>query len=486
MNTQQRLPWSVWAFAGTKFVALLASTRLGYHRDELYFIAASKRLSPSYVDFQPVVPLLVRLDRLVFGDSLIGLRVIPALAAALAVVLAALIARELGGSRRAQMFAAFCLVVVPLFLGMGSSLNTVVLETPAWMLVVYVVARLLRTGEKRLWIALGFVISLGLLVKFTELAYLTGLAVAVFASSLRKDFRTVWPWLGGLVVAAALAPSIAWQATHHWAVVEFVRHQGTGGRILGLGGRPGFLISLALLPGPFALLVWIPGLRRLWGDQRFRLLGLTHAIALLILLAASGKGYYAAPGIAVLLAAGAVALDAKPNWSPRLLTIVLIVSMLTALPFFVSPVSLLRKSPDLAQATELSERIGWEELAQTVSRVYEKLPSNDRSRAVALGSNYTIPAAIEFYADRDPLPPAGSGHNSAYLWKPHAVRDHIAIAVGFDRIFLERLYRHIHRVGTIRNREGVHGYDWGDPIYVARGPKLSWNEEWKRLKKFTA
>lgn len=466
---------------------LLATTRLGYHRDELYFVAASKRLTASYVDFQPAVPLLVRAERALFGDSLLGLRLIPSLAGAVAVVLAAMIARELGGGRRAQLFAAFALVVVPLFFGMAASLNTVVLETPAWMVVALVLARLIRTEDPRWWAALGAAVAVALLVKFTVLAYLPGLAVAILLSPVRRHLRTPWPWIGVAVVAAALAPSVVWQATHSWAVVEFVSHQGTGGRVLGLGGRLGYLLSLVILPGPVALWLWIPGLLHLWRSRTFRPLAVTHMVALVVFLIASGKGYYAAPGLAVLLAAGAVALEARPRWSPRPLAIALGVSLLlVALPLFVAPVSLLRASPDLAQATELSERIGWEELARRVGHVAHRLGDGEQDRAVVIGSNYALSADVEFYADRFDLPPSGSGHNSAYLWKPDVASDHVAIVIGYDRAFLRRLYADVRRVGTVTNVEGVRGYEWGQPIFVARGPKLEWDAEWERLKIFTA
>lgn len=465
---------------------LLGTIRLGYHRDELYFVAASKRLAPSYVDFQPVVPLLLRAERALFGDSLYGLRLVPALAGAFAVVLAAHIARELGGGRRAQLLAAFSMVVVPLFLGMATTLNTVVLETPAWMLVCLVALRLLRTGDKRLWVALGAAIALALLVKFTVLAYLFGLAVAVVASPLRKHFRTPWPWLGGVVVAAALAPSLVWQAQHSWAVVEFVSHQGTGGRVLGLGGRMGFLVSLVVLPGPVALWLWVPGIRRLWSDRRFRVLGATHAVALLVLFVASGKGYYAAPGIAVLLAAGSAAVDSRPGWSARPIAIALGASVLVLIPLFMPPISWLRASEDFADATEIGERIGWGDLARTIELIADDLPPAERERAVVIGSNYSLSACIEFYAGRYGLPPAASGHNSAYLWKPQVRDDRVVIAIGFDEKDLRTRYRDVRRVGTVRNREWVNNYEWGKPIHLARGPKLSWDEEWERLKVFTA
>jgi hypothetical protein len=149
-------------------------------------------------------------------------------------------------------------------------------------------------------------------------------------------------------------------------------------------------------------------------------------------------------------------------------------------------VSVLRSSKDVAQATELGERIGWDDMARTVSHVYQSLPPDERVRAVAIGLNYTIPADIEFYSRRFPLPPAGSGHNSAYLWRPAAKADRVAIMIGYDKSFLHKLYRDVRRVDTIRNRFGVHNYDWGDPVFVARGPRLSWDAEWRRFKIFTA
>jgi uncharacterized membrane protein len=478
----KRLPRAVWAIAFAKAAFVLGTTHLGFHRDEFYFIEASKHLAPSYVDFQPVVPLLVRLERYVFGGSIYGLRLIPALAGAAACVLAAMIAREFGGSDRAQTYAALALAIIPLFFFMTTTLNTVVLETPAWMLVAYVFARLVRTDDPKLWPWLGAAIGLSLLVKFTELAYVFALGVAVLTSGkLRRHIATPWPWIGALVAFALIGPSIAWQATHHWAVVEFVRHQGTGGAILGLRGRTGFLVSLLILPGPVALWLTVPGFRKLFADEALRAIGVAVAVALVVLLAASGKGYYAAPAIAILVVAGAVAV--QPS---RALTVALVINLLVPLPLYYAPLSWLRASKDLAQAGESSEHIGWPELAHDVSRAYEGLRPDERRRTIAIGSDYTIPAVLDYFSSRFAEPEAGSGHNSAYLWSPKAGRDHIAITVGFERSKVLRLYRSATLVGRYRDRDGIQGYNWNDPIFVARGPRYDFRTEWKKLKVFQA
>jgi 4-amino-4-deoxy-L-arabinose transferase-like glycosyltransferase len=479
---------AVWAFAFTKVLLHVATTRLSFHRDELYFIAASKRLAASYVDFQPATPVLVRVFGTVFGDSLIGVRLIPALAGALVVLLAALLAKELGGDRRAQAFAAFTALVIPIFVGANSALNTVSLEIPAWMIVALLLARTERTNDPRNWTLVGIAIGVALLVKFTVLAYLVGIPIAVALTSLRRHLRTPWPWAGALIAVAIVAPSLIWQAQHSFPVAEFVQHQSGGGKVLGLSGRLGYVASLVIFPGPIGLFLLIPGLRWLFGEASRRAIALATVVPLAVFLIAGGKGYYASPALAVAFVAGAVAVVEKRDSVPRWLVVALVINLLVPLPLLVPvvPTSVLAKSEDLAQATELGERLGWEDLARSTREALDGLSTSDQQRAVVIGANYAIPAAIEYYEERYDLPAAVSGHNSAYLWWPDQPDDHIAVLIGFDDPEVERIYADVERVGTVRNDEGVHNYEWEDPIHVGRDARYGWEEIHRRLKNFTA
>src|SRR3954447_4194481 len=110
MSSRHRPPVAAGPLAATLVgvVALLMATagRYGFHRDELYFMEAGHHLAWGYDDQPPLTPLIARIATGLFGASPAGLRVPSALAMAACVLLTALIARELGGGRRAQVVAA--------------------------------------------------------------------------------------------------------------------------------------------------------------------------------------------------------------------------------------------------------------------------------------------------------------------------------------------------------------------------------------------
>src|ERR1700732_3639706 len=99
--------------AGKLLVHLYAGRHYGYFRDELYYLACSRHLDWGYVDQPPLIALIGWLVRVVLGDSMMALRLLPALAGGCEVLLAALIAREMGGRKTAQGLAALATLVAP-------------------------------------------------------------------------------------------------------------------------------------------------------------------------------------------------------------------------------------------------------------------------------------------------------------------------------------------------------------------------------------
>src|SRR6476646_11699941 len=85
------------------FVHLLTGTRYGFHRDELSTLDDARHLAWGFVAYPPLTPFFGWLSLHLFGTSLAGFRFFASLAGAMAIVLAGLITRELGGGRGAQL-----------------------------------------------------------------------------------------------------------------------------------------------------------------------------------------------------------------------------------------------------------------------------------------------------------------------------------------------------------------------------------------------
>src|SRR5437879_5714538 len=143
-------------------VALHTATngQYGFHRDELQTLDDARHLDWGFVVYPPIVPLLARLELVLFGTSLVGFRLLAAVAVSVAMVIAGLIAKELGGGRREQMVAAIATGISPVSLSQGAVFQYVSFDYLWCVLLTYFLVRLLKTDDPRWWLAIGAVIGL--------------------------------------------------------------------------------------------------------------------------------------------------------------------------------------------------------------------------------------------------------------------------------------------------------------------------------------
>src|SRR6202790_962142 len=85
--------------------------RYGFHRDEFQFLSDARHLDWGFVAYPPFTPFVERIGLVLFGTSLVGLRLFSVLAQAAVIVVTGLMARELGGKRLAQVTAALAVAL---------------------------------------------------------------------------------------------------------------------------------------------------------------------------------------------------------------------------------------------------------------------------------------------------------------------------------------------------------------------------------------
>jgi hypothetical protein len=487
----------VLAAGAVVFAALLAvSARYGFHRDELYFLECARRLQASYVDQPVLTPLLAWASLKLFGVSLLGLRMWPAIAACATVVIAGLTAREFGGGRRAQLLAAVATATMPALLGADHLFGPTAFDMLAWAALALVAARIGRTGDTRWWLAGGLILGLGLANKHSVGLF----ALALFAGALLSGGRRLvlnrWFMAGAAIAAAFTIPDIWWQAQHQWATIAMTRAlaQENGGA----GNIANWVIGQLIMTALVMVVVWVAGLRFLWRSGRPLWRALAWAYALLFLffmLTTGGKIYYLAGSYVYLLGAGAVAIDgrlAARKGRLRGLLLATAVTTAAALPL-VLPVL---PAADVGWTQKvnpvLAESVGWPQLASAVRTVWFSLPAGQRASTVIFGSNYGEASAINVLGRGTGLPQATSAHNTYWWWGPGNPRATTVVAVmpgpangGGDAAYLGRFFTSVRAVATLSNPYGLHNQEWHGHVYLCTGLRHPWGQIWPRLRQYS-
>ena len=491
-------PFNRWVIGvgGVVFAMLMAlSGRYGFHRDELYFLASAGHLQASYVDQPVLTPLLAWVSVKLFGVSLPGLRVWPALAAWATVVVAGLTAREFGGGRRAQLLAAVATATMPVLLAADHLAGPTAFDVLAWAALAVIVARIGRAGDTRWWLAGGLVLGLGLANKHS----VGFLAVALFIGALLSGGRRLvlnrWFLAGAVIAAAFTIPDIWWQAQHQWATIAMTRalNQENGG----LGNIGSWVIGQVIMTAVALVWVWAAGLRFLWrsGHPLWRALAWAYGLLFVFFALTTGaKIYYLAGAYIYLLAAGAVAIDgwlaARPG-RMRDLMVATAISTAVALPLVlpVLPATDIGWTYQVNQ--ELAESIGWPQLVGAVRTVWTSLPPRQRASAVIFTADYGEAGAINELGRRASLPEAVSGHNTYWWWGPGNPRATTVVAVAPGPVdgtgyaaYLRQFFTRVRVAATLSNPYGIHNQEWDGHVYLCTGPRYPWGQLWPRLRHY--
>ncbi|WP_245713822.1 glycosyltransferase family 39 protein [Nocardia vaccinii] len=461
--------WAVGAVAGVVGVVhLVCGLRGGYWFDEAYMVAIGRsHLAWGSADQPPLVPALAGALAWLAPGSLVLLRIPAVLATAAAVLLAALIARELGGDRRAQLLTAGAQATALWANLVGHWLTPYTLEPVQWLTLVWLLVRWVRIRQDRLLLAIGVVAGVAAETKFQVLLLCAVLLAAAAVFGPRELLRRPLLWAGAGIGLLLAAPTLLWQAHNGWPQLRMGSVVASEAAAL-YGGRAGVTLSLITVGGVAGTALSLYGLWRLLRapEQRpYRFVGV-GAIALFIFFVVTvGRPYYLDGIYAPLCAAGALGFQQRRLAGGRWGWVVWPAYALSAAAAAgIVVISGSAADPGAAQT-----------IAQRAAKSYYDLPEQDRRGTIVMGQSYIDAAYIDVYAGAG-LPPAYSS-NRAYGYfaaPPDSARSVLYVGSDIDELR-----------GRFDQCRTMIGDDSSQKVWWCTGPHESWSQLWPRLRHLT-
>lgn len=483
-------------------IHLITNDNYGYFRDEFYYIAASKRLELGYVDFPAFIALVALFTREFIGESQVALRFFPSIAGALIVFITGLMARDLGGGRFAQIVAALCSLVAANILAFSTVFSMDAFEQLFWVTACYIVLRIIQTGNSRLWLVFGLVAGLGLFTKMTILYFGFSLFIGLLLFN-RKELRSPWFWLGGLIAVTFVVPYLIWQIRYGWPTLEFWSNY--GGKIISYSPI-GFIRQQVVTMNPINVPFWIAGLYYFLFTQNgkpYRVFGWSFLILLFLFAFGNAKFYFLTAAFPIVFAAGGVVFEnltrdrfrpwGRPTtiaalsisgaiMAPMVLPILPVDDLVQLASYLGGDGGVKAEDREIDVLPQhFADRFGWEHMVATVAGVYQGLSPEDQERSCIFTVNYGEAGAMEFFGPSHGLPPTISGHNSYYLWGPRECSGDVMITLGLSQADLSLLYSDV-QYATTFTCEYCMPDENNLPIHIVREPKVPIEVAWSQIK----
>jgi hypothetical protein len=207
--------------------------------DEAYYWTWSRHLAAGYLDHPAMVALLVRLGTRIAGNTELGVRLGTIVLAVGTALLAPVLARQAGLSRREAAVAGLALALMPLISVLAAMVTP---DTPAIFFQTATLACALRAsrsgddgakapgpgGSIRWWLATGLFGGLSLESKYTAIVTGAAIGMAMLCSPRgRRMLLSPGPLFACVLALLVFAPNLLWNATHQFKSMRFQWHHGS-------------------------------------------------------------------------------------------------------------------------------------------------------------------------------------------------------------------------------------------------------------------
>jgi hypothetical protein len=440
--------WIVTALLMIVKLALHFITNTNYelHRDEMLYFNMADHLGAGYATVPPVIGILALIVKTIFGYSVFGVRLFPALLGAASICIISRIVKDCGGGLPALLIAAGSFLLSPGFLLLDTLFTPNVIEHFLWLLITYLLLMMIIHNKPILWLWIGVLLGYSFLTKYSVLFYIAGFFPAMMFLGPRRLFNNKYFYFAILICFIIMLPNLVWQVNHGLPVVN---HMGELKRtqLDNMTYRNFFLDVFSL--NLASTIIWVTGLFSLLftkDAKRIRSLGLGSLLVIFLFMVSNGKGYYILGVIPFLFAAGGLYLERYVKHRmviPGYAIIFMIFSYsLIALPFGLPLLSFER----LSKYTENTENLiiypfyrwedgkvhstsqayadmtGWRQLASLVSDAYNMLTEDEQGRCtIFVEADYGVAGAIHFYGKEYDLPQPVTFLESYVFWAPDTI-----------------------------------------------------------------
>ena len=292
-----------------KILFHLLHPEYGYFRDEFFYIAISDQFSFGNLDVLPLTPLFLKLFTTIFGYSIKSLHFASSLCGAFSLLLACLITRELGGKKYAILLTGL-FVLFSGFLIFGAIFTYDSLDFLIWVFAIYLLVKITKKNNPKLWILFGFVLGFGLLNKLTILFLGLAIFISLWLVPQRIYFKSRWIWMAGIIALLFSIPFVIWQSQHNWYFLDVAA--GYSGGLAYVASFPEYLWSQILPNNIFSFPVWVTGLGLLLFSPKwkpYRLFGFMYVFLFFLFFFMGAKFYFLIPMYSILLAVGSIKIE---------------------------------------------------------------------------------------------------------------------------------------------------------------------------------
>ncbi len=452
-------------------IHFLTSTSYELHRDEMLYFAQGNHLSSGYVSTPPFVGFLAFLARIIFGYSEFGIKLFPALAGAASLLIIALFVKEFGGKKLALLIASTGYMASGAFLRGNSLFMPVCFDQFFWLLSAYLIFKMVKANNPRIWLWIGFVFGLAFLNKYSIIFFAFSIIIALLISEHRKLLVSKYVFYGSIIGFFVILPNLIWQYNYNWPVI---RHMAELQRTQLVNVTTANYLSQQVLMCFAAILIWPAGLALLFlfGEKKYRFIAWSYILVVVIILLGKGKPYYTLGAYPMLFVAGGYVMEKYLTKKRRyiiygILFVTISISVLTlplALPYASFETVKRYCDPQTGMVQQrwedgkiypipqdYADMTGWKELAGIAAKAYNLLDDQEKRKCTIYAENYGHAGAVQFYGHSYGLPTPISFSDSYLLWAPDCITDGPFIYINHQVGDMDDLFTHYQEVGRVNN-----------------------------------